>query len=82
MNIDDILLAARNHRRKTNRNPKFVLLSAEQFDAIRADARATQAFTHYGAKDPEIDGMTVVISGSRFHDTLDKADVEILRPNA
>ena len=81
MNLDDIRLAALNHRRDTYRNPKFVLLTAAEYDGIRASAKFAQAFTHTGTADPEIYGMTVVIHGSRFHDKLEKAGVEMLRPN-
>ena len=82
MNLDDIRLAALNHMRDNYRRPKFVLLAAAEYDGIRASAKFARAFTHTGTADPEIDGMTVVIQGSRFHDTLERAGVEMLRPNA
>lgn len=82
MKIDDIITGAINHERDTGRAPRFVLLTSDEYDAVKAEAEAVLRFTNTRDAAPVIHGMTIVIEGARRHQTLNAAGVEMLRPNA
>lgn len=83
MRIDDIRISALNHERNTGRKPAFLLLTSAEYAEINRDAEAMRvSLDAVRAHPAEINGLIVVIKGTRFHRTLVDAGVELLRPNA
>ena len=82
MQIDDIRMAALNHERDTGRNPSFLLLTQREYSEIRLDAESMRVWIDAARYHPaEIMGLIVVLEGTRFHESLEAAGVELLRPN-
>lgn len=83
MKLDHIRLSALTHERDTGRKPAFVLLTSAEYAEINRDAEAMRvSLDAVKAHPAEINGLIVVIEGTRFHQTLNDAGVELLRPNA
>lgn len=83
MQIDDIRISALNHERDTGRKPAFVLLTSAEYEELNRDTEAMRvSLDAVKAHPAEINGLIVVIDGTRFHQTLADAGVELLRPNA
>lgn len=82
MQIDDIRMAALNHERDTGRKPSFLLLTQSEYSEIRLDAESMRVWVDAVRYHPaEIMGLIVVLDGTRFHESLEAAGVELLRPN-
>ena len=82
MQIDDIRMAALNHERDTGRKPSFLLLTQSEYSEIRLDAESMLVWVDAVRYHPaEIMGLIVVLDGTRFHESLEAAGVELLRPN-
>lgn len=82
MRIDDIRISALNHERDTGRKPAFVLLTSAEYAEINRDPEAMRvSLDAVKAHPAEINGLIVMIDGTRFHQALADAGVELLRPN-
>lgn len=85
MQIDDIRISALNHERDTGRKPEFVLLTSAEYSELNREIEAMLgvrvSLDAVKTQPAEIYGLIVVIDGTRFHQTLADAGVELLRPN-